>query len=44
MILMLRFDKSTLAFNSKPINKIKEFKYNQIISTINTLMEPYTLL
>ncbi|WP_379091796.1 hypothetical protein [Pedobacter sp. UC225_65] len=35
MIFTLRFDRSTLALSSKPTNKIKEFKYNQIMMTIN---------
>ena len=38
--LMLRLAKSILAFNSKPIKIISEFKYNHSITMISVPMEP----
>ena len=37
---ILRLEKSILAFNSKPINKISEFRYNQSISITNVPIDP----
>jgi hypothetical protein len=43
-ILILRFESSMLAFNSKPSRMISELRYNQIIITIRVPIEPYSLL
>jgi hypothetical protein len=37
---ILRLEKSMLAFNSKPINKIRLFKYSQSINMIKAPSEP----